>query len=305
MSPASAAVVVAWREAPLTRQALASLAAMTPSPDKLVAVVQQWQPEEVAALREELGAGALVMDIDDNVGFSEAANRGIGAAVEGGAEWILLVNNDATVTTDCLGRCLVEAARHERLAVVGPAVVFADTPDHLWYVGATQSDRFAFTRHPGLQHDAGTLPPTGPTGYVPGCCALISAAAWEDVGPYRVDFFLYYEDADWCSRARGKGWGVRYLAEVLCYHAVSVSAGKRGSLGLTETSAYYLARNPLRWALGTSQPLLRLTRTLGILCVWGGYNAGRVLQSRSLPVAKAYLAGTVDAFIGRMGRRGG
>ncbi|MGH9171461.1 MAG: glycosyltransferase [Acidimicrobiales bacterium] len=303
MLPATAAVVVAWREPEITLQAISSLGAMQPAVDTLVCVVQEWGADDVVRLSDQLGPSGVVLAIDDNLGFSEAANQGVDAALAAGAEWVLLVNNDATVTPDCLERCLLEASRHERAAVIGPAVVFADKPWRVWYAGGKQSRHFAFTTHPGLHNNAGNLPPTGPTQYVPGCCALISARAWQDVGKYRTDFFLYYEDADWCFRARAKGWQCWYLAEVLCHHAVSVSAGKRGSTGLTETSAYYLARNPLRWALGTAERRLRTTRAIGVLGIWGAYNAGRLLKSGSLRAGRAYLAGTRDAFAGRMGRR--
>jgi GT2 family glycosyltransferase len=301
--PSTAAVVVAWREAEITRHALASLQAMSPAANQLVFVVQEWSPEELADLRQRMGNDGVVVDCPENVGFSEAANIGVEQALALGAEWVLLVNNDATVSTDCLGRCVAEATRRPKIAVLGPAVVFDDESNRIWYAGGTLSRRGGYTRHPGVEQPASELPPGGPTGYVPGCCALVSAAAWREVGPYRTDFFLYFEDAEWCERARRAGWTCWYLAEVLCRHAVSVTAGKRGSLGLTATSAYYLARNPLRAALETPSPGLRLTRVLGVLGIWGAYNALRVARARSTRVAAAYLRGTFDAFAGRMGKR--
>ena len=116
---------------------------------------------------------------------------------------------------------------------------------------------------------------------------------------------MYYDETEWCQRARAEGWRCRYLGEVLCAHAVSSTGGARGSLGLTVNMAYYLARNPLRFALETPQILRRLTRAIGILTVYGSFNAWRVIKSRKRVVASAYILGLADAFRGRMGKRPG
>jgi GT2 family glycosyltransferase len=224
-------------------------------------------------------------------------------ALERGVDWTLLLNNDATVDRDCLTRCLAEALTSERIAVVAPAVTFADRPDLLWFAGGYMSDWFGFTRHRGLRHKASTPPPTSDTDYVSTCCALVSSAAWRSVGPVRADYFMYYEDAEWCQRARAAGWRCRYLGEVLCEHAVSASSGRRGSMGLSENMAYYLARNPLRCALETKGAVRKTSRVVGLLTVWAGYNAWRTVRSGKPAIARAYAQGLVDAVRGRMGPR--
>ncbi len=299
----AAGLVVAWREPRITLEALASLAAMQPAPDALVCVAQEFSESEMALLRAEAPPGTVVVDVDRNLGFCSAANLGMERALSLGARWVLLLNNDAKVTGNCLRVCLDEATRGDRVAVVGPAIRFSDVPDELWYAGGRHSHRFAFTQHHGLRRPAVAPPPSSDTEYIPGCCALISAEAWRELGPFRDDFFMYYEDAEWGARARAAGWRLRYVGEVLCSHAVGVSSRLRGSLGLNENTAYYLARNPLRFALDTPAPGLRISRVLGLMVVWNAYNAWRVLQSRRAAVGRAYLCGLRDGFAGRMGPR--
>ena len=114
---------------------------------------------------------------------------------------------------------------------------------------------------------------------------------------------MYYDDTEWCQRARAAGWRCRYLGEVLCVHAVSASGGRRGSLGLSEDMAYYLARNPLRFALDTKGVVRRVSRVVGILTVYAVFNAWRTLRSRSPTIARAYLQGLADAVRAQMGPR--
>jgi hypothetical protein len=161
----------------------------------------------------------------------------------------------------------------------------------------------AFPRHRGLRRPTANLPPTSDTGYVSTCCALLSSAAWRTVGPFRADYFMYYDETEWCQRVRGAGWRCRYLGEVLCVHAVSASSGRRGSLGLSENMAYYLARNPLRFAVETKGVVRRISRIGGLLTVYAPYNAWRALRSGNPMVARAYVQGLADAVRGRMGPR--
>ena len=114
---------------------------------------------------------------------------------------------------------------------------------------------------------------------------------------------MYYEETEWCQRARAAGWTCRYLGEVLCAHAVSASGGRRGSLGLSENIAYYLARNPLRFALETKGVIRRTSRVVGLLTVYASFNAWRILRSRRPAIASAYLQGLADAVRGQMGPR--
>ena len=224
-------------------------------------------------------------------------------ALANGVDWTIVLNNDATVAPTCLSRCIDEAKRYDRVAAIGPAIAFDSRRDTLWFAGGLVSRWFAFTRHRGLMGRSTNPPPSARIDFVSGCCFVVASAAWRSIGPFREDYFAYYEDAEWCQRASDLGWQCRYLGEVLCWHQVSVTWSERGSTGLSRGMAYYLARNPLRFALETAPIARRITRLLGILLVWGAYNAWRTLQSRDGGVASAYLEGLRDAARGKMGRR--
>jgi GT2 family glycosyltransferase len=294
------AVVVSWRDAEVTVHALRSIAEATPGFDTVVCVAQELTGEQLTVLRS--AAPNVVLDVvDSNLGYSGAANRGVDQVVAAGCDWVMLVNNDATIDPRALEVCLAAASREPRVAVIGPAVAFADEPEKLWYGGGIFNPIWGFTRHRGLGSPAKRPPATSRTGYVPGCCALLSAAAWKAIGPYRDDYFMYCEDVEWCQRARAAGWSCLYLGEVLCWHAVSVSAAQRGSLSLAPTSAYYLSRNSMRFAIETPNPVLRVARVAGTAAMWAA-NARR-LKGAPPKTAHAYATGLRDAVACRMGPR--
>lgn len=299
----TAAVIVDWRLPLDTLRALHSLASMKPAPDVLICVENGSTPEQVDLVREGAPAGTVILTSAQNRGFTGGVNLGMDAALRAGADWTLLLNNDAVVAPGCLGRALELAAADETVAVVGPAIAYLADPQRLWFAGGYVNEWLAYPRHIGLNRPISEVPPTSTTRYVSGCCALVSSVAWRSLGPFREDFFAYYEDVEWCSRARSSGWRCLFLGEVLCWHAVSASIGRRNSNGLTEGMAYYLARNPLRFAIETRPPLRRLTRLAGLLSIWTAYNGVRLLQARQGATARAYLEGMADAVMGRMGPR--
>ena len=248
--------------------------------------------------------GVTVLAIDENLGYSASVNLGMRHAMAAGASWVLLLNNDATATPTCVARCLAEAERYERVATVGPAVVYRDRPERLWFAGARLHRGLAVVWHKGYRTPSSAPPASADTDYVPGCCALVSCDAWRDVGPLRDDYFMYFEDAEWGERARAARWRVRYLGEVLCEHAMAASSGTSGSRYLSENAAYYLARNPLRFARETPTRGLRLARTLGALVIWTAYNLTRISPRMWRTSGLALLEGLRDGWRGDMGRRG-
>jgi GT2 family glycosyltransferase len=299
----TASLTVNWGSPKDTVIALHSLASMTTPPDLIICVDNGSSAEHVFELRMGAPKDTVIIELRENTGVATANNVGMEHALAHDVDWTLFLNNDAIVDPECLTRCMDEALSADRIAVVGPAVTFADRPDALWFAGGDVNDWFAFPRHRGLEQPAVSPPPTSDVGYVSTCCALISSAAWRSVGGARGDYFMYYDDAEWCQRARAAGWRCRYLGEVLCAHAVSASGGRRGSLGLTENMAYYLARNPLRFALETEGVVRKIARVVGLLTVYAAFNMWRTLQSRNPTIGRAYVQGVADALRGRMGPR--
>src|ERR1051325_5560509 len=113
---------------------------------------------------------------------------------------------------------------------------------------------------------------------------------------------MYYEDVEWCDRARHAGWRCMYLGEVLCRHERSATAGSKGQLSLTPTSAYYLGRNSMRFAIETPNRMLRASRIAGVATVTTAHNARR-LRGAPPGSGRAYADGIRDAFAGLMGPR--
>ena len=86
-------------------------------------------------------------------------------------------------------------------------------------------------------------------GYVEGHCLAINRAAWDSVGRYDEEFFLFGEDADWQTRARGAGWRIVLADELGVDHGKVSGKGVNGlnSAHGDEASANERLRNKDLW----------------------------------------------------------
>lgn len=284
---------------------------------QVVAVVVSWNGREdtLAALESLRGIETVVVDngsVDGsadaiaerypdveliragvNLGFAGGNNAGIRRALDRGADWVLLVNNDATVEPGIVEALAEAAASRPDAGVLACKVLFADS-DRLWYAGAgfnpylgrSRHERFGKPDEPGVLRD--TVRATG-------AGMAVSRAAIDAAGLLDEEFFLYAEDLEWCLRIQAAGFAVLYVPEARVRHRVTAASGGAGS----PTASYYEARNVLA-VVERYRPLPRgLTGARRALVV-----APRVaLAARRPRSAYAALRGWRDYRKGRMGRR--
>ncbi len=157
-----------------------------------------------------------------NLGYAEGNNIGIRYALENGAEYVLLLNNDARVEKDTLSR-LAAVATDPTVGAVGGKIKSLTNPERLWAAGE------CFPRGEALPLDDVRFDNPGEIDYAPGCCLLMCRRALKDVGLLDANFFFIHEDLDWCYRSREAGYHIRYAPDAIAYHKLSVSSTENSS----------------------------------------------------------------------------
>jgi N-acetylglucosaminyl-diphospho-decaprenol L-rhamnosyltransferase len=157
-----------------------------------------------------------VIENAENVGFARGANQALSRA---SGELLLLLNPDAQITRDALSAIVAALREDPRIGIVGCASVDASGR---WVPGWEDSYP-GQRRAPIAQSNADGGPAgTGPLGrdaaWVSGACLLARQAMIEEVGLLDPGFFMYYEDVDWCRRARNAGWRVVTVPGVAIRH---------------------------------------------------------------------------------------
>ncbi len=132
--------------------------------------------------------------------------------------------------------------------------------------------------------------------FITGCCLLIKKEVIDKIGLMSEEFFLYFEDSDWCLRALQAGYRCFYEPAAWIWHKVS-STTKEFSYGFI----YYNTRNGLLMAWRHNGFLKRLI-VLG-LAIWI-----IIKQSAKLAVSykkewsKAMFWGAIDFLKGKFGK---
>jgi GT2 family glycosyltransferase len=154
-----------------------------------------------------------------NQGFARAANEGCRLSR---GEWVLLLNPDVSVPADFLDHVLrlMEGAE-PRAGVVG--LQLRNSDGTLQYSSgplptfAGTLARLALPRHRRKYHAAVPVNRCQ-VPWVTGCCLLLRRECLRQVGGFDEEFFLYYEDVDFCRRAREHGWSVWYEPAIHATH---------------------------------------------------------------------------------------
>ncbi len=222
-----------------TRKCLRSLAAL--SPKASVIVVDNASTENpLPALAAEFPWAHLIRN-EKNRGWSGGNNTGIRYALERGAEFIVLLNNDTIVRPDLVARLLAAAEAHPEFGIIGPVIRFMDEPE------VVMTDGIGFNRpgtngvfyHIPVPEAAMEPPAVREVDIVNGCCMMIRAEVFRRSGAIDDRFFLIHEESDFCLRVQESGFRCGVLAEGLVWHKGS-SAFKRSG---KRWQRYYDARN--------------------------------------------------------------
>ena len=242
-------VLVNWNGWPDTLDCLSSLEALRYPRFEIVLIDNGSDDDSVERIQAEYPALTLLQK-DHNTGFTGGHNAGIAFALNHGAEYILLLNNDTVVDPDFLTHMVAAARADGRIGGLTPKIYFLEPRDEkvLWSAGGEVALWLARSGNRGRgQRDAGQYDALRETDYAPGCCVLMSRTAVETVGLLDDAYFAYFEDTDWSLRARAGGFKIVVVPQAEIWHAVGASSNKEtGKEGKQSPFVHYLgARNQL------------------------------------------------------------
>lgn len=198
------------------------------------------------------GIDAALIHNGSNRGFAAGCNAGLRAVMNAdGITHAWLLNNDAMLRPGAL-RALAACAAFHPQAIVGATVVHTDTPDTLQLAGGVRYSPASSRIHPA--HEGASLAevstlPEPRLDYIYGACMLLPLHAVQAVGMLDEGFFLFYEEIDFCNRAKTAGFTLHWCRECIIRHEQGASIGRKGKASDERLSiaAYHEARSTLRF----------------------------------------------------------
>lgn len=197
----------------------------------------------------------VVIKNSKNLGFSGGNNVAIKYALENGADYVLILNNDTYVDKEFLTELLKVAEQDNSVGILVPKIYFApgfefhkekyskkERGKVFWYGGGKMDWANVIGCHRGVDEvDKGQYDKTEETEIATGCCMLVKKEVFENVGLFDDKYFLYYEDSDLSIRAKNKGFKIVYVPTSIIWHKNAGSAGGSGS----QLQDYYITRSRL------------------------------------------------------------
>jgi len=170
-----------------------------------------------------------------NKGFSGGYNRGMEHALVWGADYILIINNDALAPDKKLLTSLLQTfEKNPTAGIVSPKIYFApgyefhkdrykkeDQGKVVWFAGGKFDWDNVMAHHRGIDEvDAGEYGEVLEMDFATGCCFMIKREVLEKVGMFDDGYFAYFEDGDFSRRVIDAGFKIFYNGETSIYHKV-------------------------------------------------------------------------------------
>lgn len=240
---ATAVVVVSYGSSDLVEQNFAHLGAAGDGIEMIVVdcFSSSSESSRVADLCRRRGWHALTLE--ENLGFGGGVDRGAGHAFARGADVVVVVNPDATLSVPAVHALAADVA-DDPLALVSPRILKPD--GSLWNAGADlylDDGSIAGIRH---RESFGARPRMF---WLTGACFAVSRELWQRVGGFVDDYFLYWEDVDLSARVHDVGGELRVRDDISATHDEGGTHDDRStSRAKSETYYYYNIRNRILFA---------------------------------------------------------
>jgi GT2 family glycosyltransferase len=293
MLPRLRIVILNWNLKDDTLACLDSLLAAGVQPGEIILVDNGSTDGSLEAFQERYAGKIQLIANPTNAGYVEGCNGGIRLALQQGAHWIMLLNNDTLVAPDFLNELAsgVEAGG-EAFDLYAPVIYYHARPERIWYFGDRLFPGTLITTSPWRKGLARGLPPCAPVDFVSGCCMLVRAEVFRQVGLFDPRLVMYGEEIDFIWRARQAGYRAAGVPRARMWHKVSLSAGR-----VPPQTRYLRTRNQAlfyrRYARGLQRPLMFLFSLLR-----AAWKSGLALTQSQASLLPALWRGWRDGWFG-------
>ena len=302
MSARTAAIVLHWRSVDEAMEALESAGTGARRADLFIVVDHRGEPLDLQRLRARF-PGIVVLEPGKNLGPAGGSNLAIAEALARGCSRVLLLNDDARLLPDTLARLEAALDANPGAGIAAPLILFAGEPERVWFGGGRIDWRSGATAHLHVGAPPSEVPTGAPrvTDYFPGCVLLVNASLIGAIGAFDERYFIYFEETDWCERARRAGFRLLFVPEARALHRVSGG----DTYAANPPKIYYFTRNRLlfmqRYREGGLDARFHLAFARYLARVaWGIARRGGRRRLRSM---RALVLGLRDFRAGRFGER--
>lgn len=239
-----------------------------------------------------------IIPLTQNLGYAGNNNVGIQAALNQGADWVLVLNEDTILDPNCVPQLIQAGQSNSHIGIVGPLVYHHNEPQVIQSAGGKMGRDWQSWHLGQNEQDHDQFASTHEVDWISGCAILVRREVIEQVGMLDERFFYYWEETEWCLRAKKSGWRIMNVPQAKLWHK-----GVQRDYQPNPSVTYYATRNhflmlakhqaPIRAWVSTWVQTLRTLTSWSIKPKW---------QSKRLH-RDAMWQGTMDFLRRRWGMR--
>lgn len=214
-------VILNWNGKEDTVNCLASLQGSSYKNFEPIVVDNGSTDDSVACIQKKF-PDVTILETSKNLGYAGGNNVGISYALKKNHAFVLLLNNDTVVDRDMLKNFIETAEQNPSVGIFGGMPFLFSNPEKLDHLGGKWNSKKAQFELIGKGKDS-SFSCEEPLDYVCGCCILIRKEVFYKIGCLEPAYFLFWEEADFCMRAKKAGFGIQVCYKAKLLHKVSAS----------------------------------------------------------------------------------
>jgi len=235
--PTIVIIILNWNGIEDTVECLESLKKIIYPNYQVIVVDNGSEGNDVKTLRERFADYVHVIENDRNYGFAEGNNIGMRyALMSSEPDYVLLLNNDTVVDPHFLSELVRAAENDSKIGILGPGIYDYYKPGVIMSAGGRISWWRGTTPHTALDNLSDKGGSVQEVDRIEGCCLLARRDVLEKVGMLDPEYFAYWEETDWCVRARRGGYRICCALNSRIWHK-----GKHSYIN--SYKLYYFLRN--------------------------------------------------------------
>jgi GT2 family glycosyltransferase len=182
--------------------------------------------------------GLIYIRAESNLGFAGGNNLAIQRAK---GDYLLFLNNDTEISENLVSVLTQELDANSSIGIISPLIVYYHNPDVIQYAGFTEMN-YITCRNNEIGHldkNLGQYDEVSvETSFCHGAAMMCRASDIDAIGMMDENYFLYYEELDWCEKFKRAGKKIWFTGKTKIYHKESISVGKE-----SPTKTYFMTRN--------------------------------------------------------------
>lgn len=287
------AITLNWNKKDDTIECVETLKKLT-YPNYEIVVVDNGSIDGSAQAIKYKFPDVTVIENDENLGYALGFNSGIEFAYKKGADYFLILNNDTVIEAGALTELVRLSESSEKIGFVSGKVYYFNEPQKLQTVGKLSHPVYLVGNHVGMgEYDYGQYNEIEEYDFIDDVFLLVRREVYERVGGYDENFFLHWEETDWCARVRRAGFRILYTPKAKIWHKGLLTTCD----GISASDFFYVTRNQVPfmwrnahlWQFAAFTVILMLNRL--------PITVGRFAKNRKCKYIGPYLKGLIHGYL--------